>query len=283
MKTTIYTSYDCLLKTSTWQRNLDKNNSLSFDDLEEDIFVYPTGKCKIIPFTITKNESNIFYKTIIHNGRLLIFLIDGIFVENVLLYNFSFNGRSSKVSLSNKVIHFSTKSTKKIISLTNKFEQFICKNCFHINYVICKSEKYNLLIFFNTLNGKIKTYECKDISLNNKEFVITSFYDEKITLYIDKDGLKVKEKTTKLQIYPNPLYVAKNFMEEIKKEEYTSALNLLSDNLKENQTIYSIKEYFGEISFIYPIDLYTIFAISNGNGKIYTFEIDRGKITEIND
>ncbi|MBE7074148.1 MAG: hypothetical protein E7379_03560 [Clostridiales bacterium] len=283
MKTIIYSTFDCLLKTPSLEKELLSKKNISFDEINEEISVYPMGRSKIIPFTISPPFKSPFYKTIIYNDARLIFLLDGIYVQNVQVYNFTHNGRQSRVEIATKEIHFSTNRTKKILHLPQHFDRFNCDKSYHINYVLCENCQESLFVAFNTINGKVKTFDGEKIELKNNQISIKCKNGDNLNLYLDKDGLKQKEKTFNEKAFYNPLYVANNFMNEIKKGEYLSALNFLSPHLKEIHSSLSLQEYFGEISYIFPIDLYTIFALSNDKEKIYSFEIEKGKIVDISD
>ncbi|MBQ8792943.1 MAG: hypothetical protein IJZ62_05025 [Clostridia bacterium] len=283
MKTIIYTTFDCLVKTPSWEKFVKEGENISLESLPENVYVYPTGKAKLIPFPLIPSQPAPFYKIIEKDDRRLIFLIDGLYVKSIDKHSFSYNGKTSEVEISRKEIRFSTKHTKKVITLPSECGDFKCGNAFHINYVIFSCKRGQLLILFNTLNTRIKTFEGQSIEQKEGDFIITSHNEGKTILYIDKDGLKMREKPKACKIFSNPLFIAKNFMEEIKNGEFDSALGHLSPQLQESQTASSLQEYFGEVSLIFPLDLYTIFALSSGKEKLYTFEIQNGKIVEISD
>lgn len=283
MKTILYTTFDCLIKTQSEDFFIAANDNLSIDVGSNPIYVYPTGKSKLLPFTVNTNAQSPFYKIIEKDDKKLIFLLDGLYVQGIDIYHFSHNGQSSKVQISSKEIHFSTKTTKKIISLPAGCDNFKCGNLHHINYATFSNVSGDTLIAFNTKNGKLKTFEAATIKRHENTFTINYDDGRQTTLFVDKDGLKIKDRSSFSNALANPLYVAKNFMEKIKEGEFNSALEHLSSSLKENHTEKSLQDFFGEVSFIFPIDMHNIFALSNGKEKLYSFEIERGKIADICD
>ena len=232
-----------------------------------------------MPFILDEKLSAPNCRIVEKANKRFIFLLDDFFVENFTVRRFNFNGKESVVKFSNKQIIFSTKSHRKTVALPQECSDFVCNNIHHINYVKFDTPSFQHIIFFNTLNGKLKTFDGKEILQDNNTFTIRQPDSSQIILYIDKDGLKTQNHHQAV----NPWMIANNFMNEIKKGDFTSALNYLSPSLKEHQDEISLKEYFGDISFIFPLDLHNIFAISSGENKLFTFEIDRGKITDIAD
>lgn len=280
MKTIIYSPYECLIKTHNEEHLIEKNKSLLLNETPNNIFVYPTGETKVLPFVIT-DKSSPYYSIINKNGQLLIFLINGFYCQTIEKHHFSYNGISSEIEVSTKKITFSNKTTKKEIALPSPALNIICKNAFHINYVIFDCNDKTQLILFNSMNGKVRLYEGDTIE-QDKNIITVNSDGKKVVLSIDKEGLKEKEKSGH-KILSNPLFPALNFMNYLKDGDFASARKLLSPALQESQSQQSLYEYFGDVSYIFPIDYRTIFSLTNKGGKIFFFEIENGKIADIND
>ena len=71
-------------------------------------------------------------------------------------------------------------------------------------------------------------------------------------------------------------------MECLKEKEYSRALSFLSPSLA-SQTEEDLFSFFGEIDYIFPINTQEIFAMAGGEGKVYSFTTEEGKIQEISD
>ena len=100
---------------------------------------------------------------------------------------------------------------------------------------------------------------------------------------IDKDGLKSKSKVFSQKDNPGFDMISYKFMNAIKVKDYQGAYEMLGENLQKVLSPSAIKKYFGEISYLYPIDKQTCFALSNGENVIYDFVIENDKISEVND
>ena len=283
MKTIIYTSFDCLLKSENESLALDRNEYASFDDFPSKLFVYPTGKTHRIPFEIYLHSPCPFYRVIEKKEKRLIFLLDGIIAENIEKHEFSFEGRRSEIEISSKKIIFSSRNKKKVLTLPAGACQFECGNFHHINYVLFSLPEQQCLAAFNTSSGGAKVFYGQKIELASSGFtIIKEEENSKQTFIVDREGLKIKESSHSSSV----LSISKNllplrFLELLQEHDFSSALSLLAPNLLSCQNESSLKSFFGEISYIYPLDPLTIFTISNGENKIFYFTIENNKISDI--
>ena len=131
-------------------------------------------------------------------------------------------------------------------------------------------------------------FQGDEININDGGFTVINssnkFY-KKITeeYVIDKDGLKAKSKVFSQKDNSAFDMISYKFMNAIKVKDYQTAYEMLNENLQKALSPNAIKEYFGEISYIYLIDKQTCFALSNGENVIYNFLIVDGKRSEISD
>ena len=278
MKTILFAPFDCLVKTHNQDFLLQKNEKLSFDNFPNKLFVYPIGKTGIIPFEISNQGNSAFYKILYKEDNQYIFLLGGIYSENVEIYSFP----SATVEVSTRKLTFSNKSAKKILFLPYGCQQFDCGNLYHLIYVKFATPNEKAVCFYNSKNNKAKIFYADAIEKEGEEFILTSSIGKRVLL-VSKEGLKEKEKVFTSALNINPFQVPLSFMECLKEKDFSSALNLLAPSLKESQNAQSLKEFFGDISYIFSIDNKSIFAISNGQAKIYTFSTSQGLICDVQD
>ena len=165
MKTIIYTSFDCLLKSENESLSLDRNEYASFDDFPSKLFVYPTGKTHRIPFEIYLHSPCPFYRVIEKKEKRLIFLLDGIIAENIEKHEFSFEGRRSEIEISSKKIIFSSRNKKKVLTLPAGACQFECGNFHHINYVLSLFQSSNAWLLSTLQAAAQKSFMGKRLNL----------------------------------------------------------------------------------------------------------------------
>jgi len=291
MKTIIYTPYDCLITYKEKSVHLAVNEHLIFENVDDVLEVYPTGKTKKYSFSInlSSQESSCFYSIVKKEGKTLIFLIDGLILENVDIHSFSYKGKSSSVEISKDKITFVSPLHKKIITLSSTAKILDCGNFKFINYVHFQNNKNKeFLIAYNTLTNKTKLLQGDKFEITQNGFSISnttnSFYkniEEKFL--VDEDGLKAKEKVFSLkENYDKEINIFR-FMNDISIKNYQEAFSFLSPRLQSELSVQHLKNYFGDISYFYCIDPKTCFAISNGKNIIYDFEIENNLIKEIND
>ena len=269
MKTLVYTSFDCLLKLKNKDIVLDKNEYANLEDISS-FFVYPTGKQGLIPFEVNLEKETAFYRIVKKDDRTLIFLINGIFAENIEKHSFSYNGKTCDVEISPSKICFSTKKRKKILSIPCDSKNFSCDIIFHIVYIKFSTDDEECIILFNIHSSSSKIFYGKKIQLEKDGFLIENNYSKQSFL-IDKDGLKIKESKSFGGASHSSQMVATSFLQAIKDYDYSTAFAMLSPSLSSSQSEQNLKDFFGEISYIYSLDPYTIFAISNGKNSIFTF------------
>jgi hypothetical protein len=286
MKTIIYTSFPCLIRYEDSEVSLDENEHLTIDEPAKKIEVYPSSKGQI-SFVIDFNKiDSPFYRIITKNDKILVFLLNGLYAENVNCYNFS---EKSKIEVFSDKIIFKSDNNKKIVHLNENILDIKCGQFFHISY--CAFSRQNdkkSLIAYNNRTGQAKIFDGNNIEITNNGFILTSSPQgyQNITqeYYVDKDGLKLKTSNfvSCQSFVPNEI-IAYNFMTAIKCEDYEGAKKFLSEALLSSLNSTALKNYFGKITYFYMISPLSCFALSDGNNKIYTFSQSQNKITEIYD
>lgn len=289
MKLIIYTSFDCLLKTNASQETLETNQHITFDEIPTSLSVYPLGKNGRIAFNIDfeKPNSN-FYRIIEKDDKTILFLIDGVFAENVRVYDIDCVNKKCLIEVGKNKVSFQCGINKKNIRLPYENLNSKCGHFFHIAYLYTKNENNETLIAYNTNNNNAKVFKGDKIELMDDGFsVLSSFdgYSSIKSLYIvTKEGLKLKQNDFKTLNTPFPQEtIFYRFLSAIKLGDIETAREFLSLELKESLTNEEIKRYFGNISYIFPIDMHSCFSISNGKSVIYHCTLQNGQISDITD
>lgn len=289
MKVFIYTSYNCLIKTDYAEETIEENQHLILEELPKKLSVYPTGKNPLPSFNIEfDHELSPYYRIVKKDEKMLIFLIDGIYTQNIQVHSFSYEGERCQIEVGKREVSFTCKKNKKILHLPDNILSSKCGNFFHIAYSKIDTENLEYLLAYN-----IKTYQTKILKGEKIEVVQDGFIVHSTShgyknieehFVVKKEGLKIKERTFNLLALPTfEQTLAFRFLNSVKHGDYDFALSVLSDNLKSTLTKSSLREYFGDISYLFPLDENTCFCISNNKNTIYTFSIENNKINDIND
>ncbi len=287
MTTIIYTAYDCIIKGDGWQEELEKNQNLTLDTTPKHLAIYPIGRGRVSFEIDLANQASPFYRIVIKEDKTLIFLVEGIVAQNVKIYHVSADGAKCQIEVEKNRTTFVCGENKKILCLSGQIDGAKCGNFYHIVYakLSCVGQEY--LIAYNTKNFIAKAFSGQKITLTDEGFIINNthqnYEDAKVEYVVTKAGLKVKKRDFSLLGTPPKHSVACQFLSSIKLGDLPNALSMLSPRLKENLNENSLKEYFGQISYIFPLDERTVFAISDGKNIIYTFTLSNGFIEEIND
>ena len=256
---------------------MQKNDKICFEHFPQKLYVYPAGKSSLIPFEIIPGQESVFYKRVEKDNTQLIFLLDGVFVENVQVHTF----QNATLELSRRQAAFKTKTAKKILTLPQESCKFKWGEFHHICYLVFSSQSEQTLVCFNAKTAGLRLFHGQAIEITKDGFFISSPIQRK-TLIVDSVGLKEKEVSSLGgEVSSNPFLIPSAFMECIKDKNYSRALTFLSPSLAKDEA--SIKGFFKEVSFVFTIDPKNIFAISNGQGKIFSFELSEGKIIDITD
>ena len=127
MKTIIYTSFPCVVKSKNQPESLTQNENLVFEEEFDKIDVYPVQKGKISFEIIKEEKESAFYRIIEHDGKRLIFLIDGLYTENADVYEVEYQGVKSKIEIFPQRVVFCNKENKKIVHLNQKYKKYSYK------------------------------------------------------------------------------------------------------------------------------------------------------------
>ena len=289
MKVKIYTSYNCIIKSELGEEFVELNENLTFQSLPNNLFVYPVDKASIFPFQIEiSNRNSNFYRIVESENQILIFLIDSIVAKNSQIYSVTCENNNCQIEVQKNLLNFSCGKNKKSIDFPIDIVSSQCGNFYHIAYARLVTKENQYLVAYNTKTFNTKVFKGEKIQLLKEGFITTSSaygYKEAIIEYaVSKEGLKMKDKKfIRLQSVTLEETLPYQFLNSVKIGDYEYALSLLSPQLKCSLSTQTLKEYFGTLTYIFPLAKTSCFAISNNKNIIYTFSIQNNKITEIND
>ena len=288
MKIIIYTSFPCLLKTESWQETLEENENLTLDNCEL-ITVYPIGKTTRPSFVldIDKNQSP-FYRIVKKEEKILVFLLDGIFAQNIKICSIDCNSQKCQIEIAKNEVSFICSGNKKVLTLPEPILSYDYGNFRHIAYSKLTTDSQQYLIAYNTQTFQSKIFKGDEIEIQDNGFTVLSsphgYQSTREEYTITQEGLKIADKTFSTLSLPNfEKTLCFRFMNSIKLGDYNTAISMLAPDLASTLSAKTLHQYFGNISYIFPLDESTCFAISNNKNTIFSFNISNNKITEIND
>lgn len=287
MKTKIYTSFPCLIKIGEREESLTHNEHLVIEEDIEKFSVYPTLKGRI-SFEVNLNEEeSIFYRIIKHGGKRLVFLIDGLYAENVETCEFDYQNIKSKMEIYPQKVVFESENNKKIIHLARKYRTFKYGNIKFIDYCILNNyDGESTLICYNCRKNTARVFNASEIKEEENGFLLVSspfgYASINQHLFIDNEGLKVRKKDFVQASSMSPEEtIPYQFLNSIKFGDYAYCLKMLAPQLNNRLNEESLKAYFGNISYFYMLDPFTAYAISNDKNVIFEFTVKNQKISDI--
>lgn len=289
MKIILYSSFDCLVKVDDLQETINQNQHLQLDTLPKNIYVYPIGKGLRVAFNVDlSNKNSPFYRIIEKDDKVLVFFLDGILSQNAKVFNFSYDNNNCQIEVSKRSVRFSCKDKAKTLSLPDNILNSQCGNFYHIAYAKLDTDESQYFIAHNIKNNHSRVFKGQEITLSDDGFSILSFphgYEKaEESFAITPNGLKKQSQN----FIPTPTptteqTLAYKFMSSIKIGDYQTAHLMLSPSLAKTITPIALKEYFGNISYLFPLTKTTCFAISNNQSKLYSFTFLTNQITDISD
>lgn len=271
----IYSPFDCVIVSQSSQTFLSSNEHLCLSSCDK-MFVYPVGKTQNYSFVLDANSSSPFYRTIKKDNKTFIFFLDGVLSEKYEIFTFS-SPKPCNVKVGCGKVVFACEKTERQVNLPRDIVSYTCDKFDHIVYCICKCEDKDYMVAFNTKNKNIKTFSGDEISFNDNLFKISNHNNES-TIALDKEGLVLKESSISKQNF-----IAIDLFNALKSSSYEEGYKMLSQSLQENLPLKDFKEYFGKISYFFPINESQVFALSNNKEKIYNLTVTNGQITDMDD
>lgn len=276
-KIKVYTPFDCVIVGRDCEEFLSENEHIEIN-AEEKLFVYPIGKPQNFAFVLDINVDSPFYKSLSTLNERLVFLLGGEGILNTYsLSSLTFNGKICDIKVGKDRVIFSYDKTEKEIFLPFEIVDFSQGREAHIAYILCNGNSSDFLIAFNLKNKEIKTLLGDKITLSSNKILLEN-KGGKSEYLLDGDGLSLL--STKLS---QTNFFAPNFFSNLKEHDYSSAYSQLSPSLQEKLTLSNFKEFFGVISYFFPLSPTKVFAISNGLPKLYTLSFENNLLSDIED
>lgn len=273
-KIKIYSPFDCLIYGREGGTFLSANEHLILDR-EESLFVYPTNRGEGYSFVLDSAKDSPFYKSITYKEERLIFLLGGLLSNAYLITPLSFKGKTCHIKRGRERIVVEYDGWEREFILPHEYANISHKMKGDILQVLCEGSP-SILIALNLKSKKVKYFE-GDITLNENGFTLNTPSSQSEYL-IDGDGLS----RTKVKLAPATT-ISVHFFSCLKEGDYSLAYSLLSSNLQEGLSQKSFKEFFGRITYFYPLSENEVFALSDGSCRVYCLTIEGEKISEIND
>ncbi len=289
MKTIIYTSFDCLIKGENIEEVLQENQHLSFENVPARLSVYPINKKGMPSFEIDfQKQHNLFYRIVEKDEKMLVFLVDGIYAQNFLVQTISCENNTCQIEIGKNEVIFACNKNKKILKMPEDILSSKCGHFHHIAYAKLEANEVDYLVAYNTKNYKTKILKSEKVEITENGFILSGtadgYNDGQEEYIVTKEGLKIKSKKFSTLSHPQiKETLCYRFLSSVKKTDFSSAFSMLSLSLQKKVSEASLKDYFGNISYLFPLDEKTCFAISNNKSTMYTFSISNNKIEEIFD
>ncbi len=279
MKTIIKSPFPCLVKTPLQEIELDEESSLIVTD-EPYLFVYPL-KSGLIPFKVTfDGKKSDFYEFFSYNEQNYIVFSTPPNIQIVETENLNFNGTTCKVK---------TFSNKIIFEINNKLVEINCKNddkkVFKLGVFACVQTDSDFFAY-NTKTNKLSHFSGQNSLSGNVLSVTKNFHDSlcriKTAKYILKEKIEVEnenimreEKKTIKELVPYKV------LESVKAKDFSYAINLLSDTLKQKVDEKKLSEFFGSFTSFLPISTTEFITLSNKEKNFVTFCMQDDKVCDI--
>ena len=281
MKHLVKATYPCIIKTQNDFVHLGENDTLVCEN-EDFLYVYPLV-CEQIPFCVdlVQKKDSPFFSFFKIEGESILLLEEQKRITLTQKESLSVGGKILKIFISSKKITF--ESTHRIISIranhpTKKYKllsigSFGCvmfekdfyafsmpkEKLFHFDGEKLCLEKDTLSITkkLHDFSNRTKTYEIKfgdGITIQNEEFLESSI-PQKLLCF--------------------------DFLQAIKCKNFASAINFLSEKLKNKIKKQNLENFFGKIQNILPFSETEFLIISNYGKNYVKFELENEKICDI--
>lgn len=282
LKYKLKSKYPALIKIDGVECEIEPCQTLEFEDCNS-IDIYPIGMGKrALPFSIdTGNLCGCAdYSCAKMGDEVLICLSDTARSTSFVIEKKNIGGSEFVYEIGQDAFSAQYKSWKKAFTLGERYEKYKILSKNDICYILFSGKKESALYAFNIKSGNARVFH-GDITLTNDGFVTKQ---EKMTkeYKIDAQGLKIKSASGDFRA-GLPETVPFHFLDAIKNGDYDSAYNFCSYELKGKISRANLKNFFGSVADFFSLDAATYAVITNGELKIFAFELDDDKIDEIDE
>ncbi len=273
------TSFDCLIKSSSEEMLLSPNETLELEYAEK-LNVYPLGShaCAFV-VDLNKLEKSSFYDYTEIDDSTLICLQNGIKCETFKVATLISGDNKCTFEVSKSTLVVQSGNWKRVIELQEEFENFTTLLKEDIALIKLDNNRGASIYAFNIKSGEVKTFNGESAKFNDNGFELEN--GGLCTKYvIDSQGLKCENDNITSVAACNET-IAYNFLSFLKNGATAKALSMCDNKLKANLDASTLKQFFGKVSYIYPLSAYT-YAIKNESGlKYYRFTVFNQKIVDI--
>jgi len=292
----IRSDYDCLIKHEGGECFLDINSQLVFDRPEK-ILVYPLSQLNknSFPFIINLDscEDSRFFRCFKLKKYDFIYISSMPYVQNEIIESIAVGEKECKIHITEDFVAFEMENQKKTIPLTRYFDDYSIKVIKNFVFLHLVSEN-EILWALHLENKTLKQFVGKKIELFDNHLTVVKEVNDIAnhviyqTFEIKDDDIVVKQDSLKYSfeeptLVSNPAVIPIAFLEAIKIEDFNLAKTYLEKNLAESTSENHLKNYFKSITKIIPLEENSIGIITDNNLRIFSFEIQNSKITEINE
>jgi hypothetical protein len=124
------------LKFEDQNITLEENQHLCLESKPFFIDVYTIGKGLRPSFKIDfEKPLSVYYRIVEKEDKILVFLLDGIFVQNFKVFSLSCDNVNCKIEIGKNQVSFICKDNKKVLSIPEIITKSNCGNFYHIAYV----------------------------------------------------------------------------------------------------------------------------------------------------
>lgn len=282
MKFLLKTTYPCVVQASQDSVELQENDTLEIED-ESKIFVFPIQSQKI-PFCIDLvcPKENSLFSILNVDGQKMIFLEKGMPLKTYTSKTLTILSKPVRVCFGGGLVSFETENQKLEYECNHdmqhgeilKIKDFACvKFDEHLYAFSLKTGKLSHFMGKISLDGNILTLE--------KKFHDSVGRESKTKFAFLEDVVKQDETFQKSSDKSISELLPYKFMESVKAKDFSYAVSLLSDRLKESIDDQTLQEFFGNFSTFMPLSTTQFIILSGENKNFVTFSLKNDKVDDI--
>lgn len=285
----IKSDYDCLVKVNENKTTLSSDETLEVEDNCK-VLVYPIGSKNTLPFSFETDkltECKFYNFTSLDNDTALICFHGGTLCENYDIVNVSVAGSNLTFEIGeNKIVAY-YKNWKKIISLDERYNNYITKSKDNIAYIKLTNNNTQTMYAFNVKTGTVKVFSGNNIELASDGFNIEKRGADNTSIKeqykITTEGLKLENSNHEsLTIYSSiNETIPFQFLNAMKSGNIDLAYSLCSQSLQNEIDKDSLKDYIGTPSSFYYISPFKYAVQSSNKLTTFKFEVENQKITDV--
>lgn len=285
----IKSDYECLVKINENETTLSSDETLEVEDFCK-VLVYPIDSKNTLPFSFETDklaECKFYNFTNLDNNTALICFHSGTLCENYDIVKVSVAGSTLTFEVGeNKIVAY-YKDWKKIISLDERYNNYITKSKDNIAYIKLTSHNTQTMYAFNVKTGNVKVFSGNNIELVSDGFNIEKRGADNASIKeqykITTEGLKLENSNHETQAIYSSIdeTIAYQFLNAMKSGNIDLAYSLCSQALQNEIDKDSLKAYIGTPSNFYYVSPFKYAVQSANKLTTFKFEVQNQKIVDI--